>query len=227
MYIHNLRNTGEVSGITEEITGNPLFWMALSLTSAIALVPFYIARRADLHFSDNIINNLKRKKYELNYAKKIYIKKLEYETRKTRTLIKFRRLYKDRNLNPDNFADKRMKEIVDQYRISRKGKERRNVKRSKSDVQLNNKISLPLLEKKSTNKEINNEKYFEARVETQAPVYLNPVETIENLQSPLEINLNQPVGSENHNFSLHGEEGNNRDLEIINLKTNPSRFSNL
>ncbi len=228
MYIHNLRNTGEVSGITQEITGNPLFWIALSLTSTIALVPFYIARRADLHFSDNIINNLKRKKYEQNYAKKIYIKKLEYETRKTRTLMKFRRLYKERNLNPDNFADKRMKEIVDEYRINRKIKEKStNIKRSKSDNQLN-KISLPLLEKKSTEKENHPVKQIQAPVESLGAFHqLNPIETIENVQFPLEINMNLPLVSENFNISLNHEGEENGNLQMINLKTNPSRFSNL
>jgi hypothetical protein len=228
MYIHNFRNTGEVSGITQEITGNPLFWIALSLTSAVALVPFYIARRADLHFSDNIINNLKRKKYEQNYAKKIYIKKLEYETRKTRTLMKFRRLYKERNLNPDNFADKRMKEIVDEYRINRKIKEKSiNIKRSKSDNQLN-KISLPLFEKKSTEKENHHVKQIVAPVESLGAFHqLNPIETIENVQFPLEINMNQPVVSENFNISLNHEGEENGNLQMINLKNKPSRFSNL
>ena len=119
MIIHNARDAGELSGITGDIVSNPLFWFTVGMTCGLCLVPFYVARKGDFHFSENIISNLRQRKYEQNYAKKIYIKKLEQMTKATRTIMKFKRLYKEENPDTDNYADKRMKEMVEAYRSNK------------------------------------------------------------------------------------------------------------
>jgi len=120
LIIHDSRNAGEASGITGEVVGNLLFWVTTIITSCFALVPFFIIRRADYHFSENIISNVRQKKYEHDYAKKVYVKKLEQITKATRSIAKFKRLYKESNMQADNYADKQLIELVKLFKNNRK-----------------------------------------------------------------------------------------------------------
>jgi hypothetical protein len=116
MLMHDIRNAGEMSGITAEIISVPLFWLVLLITCAICILAFQIVRNGELLFSGSIINNLRRNKYYHEYEKKFYLKKLEQMNRCRRTLVKFKRLYKQNDYEVENYADKRMKEMVDMYR---------------------------------------------------------------------------------------------------------------
>lgn len=122
LFIHNAENSGQLSGITFDCLGNIFFWITTIFTSAVCLIPFFIARRIEYHFSENIINNLMQKKYQHDYAKKIYGKKLEQMTKCTRSIAKFKRMYKANNneIEVDNYRDKKMKEIVDMYKTNKK-----------------------------------------------------------------------------------------------------------
>ncbi len=98
------------------------FWLVTIFTLAVALVPFFFIRIVEYHFSENIINNLRQERYQNDYEKKVYVKKLEQMTKATRSIAKFKRLYKDTNVDVDNYADKQMMEMVKFYKTKRKNK---------------------------------------------------------------------------------------------------------
>jgi hypothetical protein len=119
--VYDLFKTGNmVSGILGDSVGNLYFWMVLIATCGIALVPFYLIRSMQFLFGESIINNLNTKNYHKDYQKKKYLKMLEELAKCTRSVMKFKRIFKQGNFEADNFADKRMKEIVDNYRANKK-----------------------------------------------------------------------------------------------------------
>ena len=72
-------------------------------------------------FSDTIINNLRNQRTQNDFAKKMYIKKIEHMTKCTRSLAKFKKIYKALDeYNADNFADRKMREIVQLYKSTKK-----------------------------------------------------------------------------------------------------------
>ncbi len=130
MLMHEIRNARELSGITGDVLSNLLFWLVLLVTCAICVLFFQIVRNCEMLFSGSIINNLRRNRYYHEYEKKIYLKKLEQMNRCRRTLVKFKRLYKQNDYEAENYADKRMKEMVDMYRNEH---DRRKTIRSKKN----------------------------------------------------------------------------------------------
>jgi hypothetical protein len=117
---------------------------------AISLIPIIISRKIDLHFSHNIINNIRNRRFEDDYLRKTYLKKLENMSRCTRSLAKFKKLYKvEEHFVAENYADKKMKEFVELYKTLKKLKNNeeiesfnRNIlRRSKSEKTKNFKIN--------------------------------------------------------------------------------------
>ena len=77
-------------------------------------------RRWEILFSNNIINNLRHKKYEEDLEKKKYLKKMNEIGRFTRFITKFRSMFtKTHEFEPDNLTDKKFKNIVDGFKSSR------------------------------------------------------------------------------------------------------------
>jgi hypothetical protein len=251
MVVHNARNSGEISGISGDIVSNPLFWSITLMTSAVCLVPFYVTRRADLHFSENIINNLRQKKYEQNYAKKIYIKKLEQMTKATRTIMKFKRLYKDQNMETDNYADKRMKEMVEAYKSNKikqkqildlerhrsKAKSSHVIKRSKSHIDIAGKVFTSSFDKISKEKNSKKNRNDICEVNAQITQKVQPAQNVKNKISTSNLlsnnvqhmqniqniqHIQQPTESMISN-SMISEPKNVNDINQINIKS--SKFS--
>jgi hypothetical protein len=74
-------------------------------------------RRYGVLFSDNIINNLRNRRYENNYVKKTYIKKIEEMNKYKRSLAKFKKIYRlHDDYEPDNLNDKKIKDIVSTFK---------------------------------------------------------------------------------------------------------------
>lgn len=127
MIIHELRNAGEISGITGDICGNLNFWLTILITSVLAIFPFFIVRRHEYLFSQTIINNLRQNKYEIEYAKKKYVNKIAQLTKYTRYLAKFKKLMKQdpNKVELDNYVDKRMMDIVEMYKSTKKNEKQK------------------------------------------------------------------------------------------------------
>ncbi len=97
--------------------GNIHFWLATLLIISIIIMPFYISRIIDFLFSNDIVNNIIQDKYEYDLAKKRYYKKLDGVINCMNSIAKFKKLYKmDKDFEVDNYADKKMKEIVDLFK---------------------------------------------------------------------------------------------------------------
>lgn len=100
-----------------DIIDNYKFWLIVTITSAIGGIPYKLLRRYERLFSDDIINNLRQKKFDQDYAKLYYTKKIEQINRYTRSIAKFKKILKsDNNYEPQNFADKKLKDFVDNFR---------------------------------------------------------------------------------------------------------------
>jgi len=120
MLIHNLRNAGELSGIIPDVLQNLNFWLTSLLTIACCVVPFYIIRRVEFFSSDTIINNLRKKNYQDDFKKKYLVKGLEGMSKNLRYVVKFKKILQGAEIEDDNYANKRVKELVEQFQSSRK-----------------------------------------------------------------------------------------------------------
>src|SRR5690348_8726035 len=108
---------GQASGILWDVLFNIQFWLTMVLTSFITLIPVIVSRHSELLFSDNIINNVRHKRYERDYLKKTYAKKLSEMQKYSRSVAKFKKIYmQNADYEPDNLADKKMKDVVDYYK---------------------------------------------------------------------------------------------------------------
>lgn len=117
-----MRDAGEISGIMFDITNNINFWLTFVLTTSICLIPFYIIRRAEFFSADNIINNLKKKNYEDDYKKKYLVKGLEGMSKNLRYVVKFKKILQGHEIEDDNYANKRVKQLVELFQTTRKNK---------------------------------------------------------------------------------------------------------
>lgn len=126
--LYSFSNSDQLGCYSLDIMANLQFWFTIIITLSIALVPVIISRKIEILISDSIINNLRNRKYEEDFAKKIYIKKMENMTKCTRQLAKFKKMYNQINeCKVENYADRKMKDIVDMYRNNKQSK--RNISR--------------------------------------------------------------------------------------------------
>jgi hypothetical protein len=110
-----------ISGILLDSISNLYFWLVVICTSGICLAPFYLIRSLHYFFGESVVNNLKYNNYQKDYMKKKYLKMLEELSKCTRSVVKFKKILKQRDFEADNYADKRMKEIVDNYLENKRG----------------------------------------------------------------------------------------------------------
>lgn len=175
IFIHNTSDSYQVSGYLFDIVGNIQFWLGLILTNYIAIIPFLIMRRYELFFSDNLINNIRYNKFEDDYMKKVYIKKLSEMQKYTRSLAKFKKIYNENvNYEPENLADKKIKDMVDTFKSTRPRKSLKNIRK---------------LEEREKIIEMNNEG-------ESPPKVVKPVEANKN-ENNLNINL-IPIANTNN-----------------------------
>jgi hypothetical protein len=131
----------QLGAYTYDIISNIQFCFTLIITLAIALVPVIISRKVDNLYLNNIINNLRNRKYEDDYLRKIYTKKLKHMSKCTRSVVKFKKIYQANEQNQyeggDNYADRKMKEIVELYRNNRRSLRNSNVVNIKRNKNLN------------------------------------------------------------------------------------------
>jgi len=113
----------QVAGILFDIINNVQIWLIILLATFTCVLPYIIYRRWEVIFYDDIINNLRHDKYEQDYTKKKYIRKIEAITKYTRSVQKFRKIFsKNEDFEPENLADKKIKTVVDGFRSSRKSR---------------------------------------------------------------------------------------------------------
>jgi len=142
----------ELGLYTYDVIANFKFWFSSFLILFIALIPVIISHKIECFLSQNIVNNLRNRNFEDDYTRKICIKKIEQMHKCSRSLAKFRRIYaansknnnnninNNNDVNNQNLADKKMKEIVDQYKNTKKlNKIQNNVLQSNENLNLNNK----------------------------------------------------------------------------------------
>ena len=104
----------QLGGILYDVILTPQIWLTIIVTTYFCVIPYIVMRRWEILFSNNIINNLRHKKYEEDLEKKKYLKKMEEIGRFTRFITKFRSMFtKTNEFEPDNLTDKKFKNMVD------------------------------------------------------------------------------------------------------------------
>lgn len=109
-----------IGGIMIDTAKSPLFWLVLICTSGITLLPFYLFRRLEFFFNNTIINNINLNRYKQDYQLKQAKIKLEELSKFNRSIAKFKRVYNHNNFEAQNYADRKMKEIVENYKLNKK-----------------------------------------------------------------------------------------------------------
>ena len=108
-----------LSGDTFSCFSSINFILVFILTLSITLIPFYCLRKFEFFFGGFIVNLTKQKRYEQIYIGKFYQKKVDQMIRATRSIAKFRKIYKEIINNEreeyDNLVDQQMKKIVKDF----------------------------------------------------------------------------------------------------------------
>ncbi len=111
----------QIGGILYDIISNIQIWLIVLLTTVTCVLPYIIYRRWEVLFYNDIINNLRHDKYQKDFNKKTYMKKIEAVSKYTRSIAKFRKIFnKQDDFEPENLADKKIKAVVDGFRSSRR-----------------------------------------------------------------------------------------------------------
>jgi len=109
-----------IGGIMIDTAKCPLFWLVMLCTCGITLLPFYLFRRLEFFFNNTIINNVNLNRYKQDYQIKQTKIKLEELSKFNRSIAKFKRVYNQNNFEAQNYADRKMKEIVENYKLNKK-----------------------------------------------------------------------------------------------------------
>ena len=112
----------DINGDLYEFLGNGIFWLTLILTCSVVILPFFILRRLEFFFGGFIVDMIKQNKYEQYYIEKFYQKKIDHMIRAKRSVLKFKKLYKNEDEIDDahdNIADQQMRKIVIEYKNHR------------------------------------------------------------------------------------------------------------
>jgi hypothetical protein len=118
--VHNIANYGQISGVLFDIISNFQFWLTILITVFICVIPIIVIRRLELFFAETLVNNLRYKNYEKDWDRKNYIRKLNKIQKFVRTVARIKKLsVLDKNYEPDNLADKKLKNIVETYRSTK------------------------------------------------------------------------------------------------------------
>lgn len=116
--IYDALNTGYmVSGITYDSVGNLKFWATTACTCAVAIGSFMLYRKLQELLENSMVSNIRSKNYYNDYQMKKYKKHLEELSKYNRSIAKFKRVYKNEHFEADNFGDKKMKELVQNYKL--------------------------------------------------------------------------------------------------------------
>lgn len=132
--IYGLCGDNELGAYTFDVLSNWTFWLTLICCIHMCLIPVYFSRYFDFLFSDTLINNLRNKRMQNDFAKKMYIKKIEHMVKCTRSLAKFKKIYNALDeFKADNFADRKMREIVQLYKTTKTAKTKTIVNRMETE----------------------------------------------------------------------------------------------
>lgn len=212
----------QVSGLTYDILGNIIFWLTVLLTASICSVPIFAVRRAEFMFTDTIINNLRRNQYQKDYKRKVLCAKLKTMTQYQRTVDKFKRIYKqNENVDIDNYADKRMKDIIDQYKSNRQHYKNNNREN------LNNKNN-KLIEANFNSHRYIDEKLPINRFRSNSENMLDKFYTARMIDNYPSSNLEDFNTNNNDDNKLMEISylSDNKEMNFINLDPKPSKFNN-
>ena len=219
--IYGLGESDELGAYTFDVLSNWNFWLSLICCIHMCLIPVYISKYAAYLFGDNIINNIRNGNYEHDLKRKKYVKKINQMMKCTRSVAKFKKIYHNQETNQnqdDNFAEKKMKEMVEMYKKNKKANPPPAQMKSKSDRMTKDKYIIQVSSVKNVNDENNhfvnnNDNNNDITNNINDPVFTNKVE----------INY----GTEKHDVNKEENGILQRDNKSSNLNQKEKSDSNL
>ena len=150
----------------------------------MCLIPVYISKYATYLFGDNIINNIRNGNYEHDLKRKKYVKKINQMMKCTRSVAKFKKIYHNQQTNQnqdDNFAEKKMKEMVEMYKKNKKANPPAQMKSKSDRMTMKDKYIIQVASVKNVNDENNhfvnnNDNNNDITNKINDPVFTNKVE---------------------------------------------------
>jgi hypothetical protein len=212
--VYGFLGNDQLGAYTFDIVSNVKFWFTLIITLAIDLLFVIISRKIDILLSDNIINNLRNRKYEDDYLKKLYIKKLEHMAKCTRSIAKFKKIYKQIDqYQAENYADRKMKEFVEMYRKNKR-KDSKAIVGSTSPYKSKVKDHFTAYGIKTENNTGKNE-IIETNMRPETTVHRYTDSDHINLISNKEIQFINPTAHRNNNKSLENSKDVQHEPDVV------------
>ena len=115
IWTYDIQTWATMNYVTQSCMRNMRFWLTLGVTIVLCVFPVSIYQRINTLYSDGIINNLRVQKYEFGLKIKKISRKIEKMGELTRSFAKFKKIMNNNKFIPDNNADKKIKNYVDQF----------------------------------------------------------------------------------------------------------------
>lgn len=225
--IYGLGESDELGAYTFDVLSNWNFWLSLICCIHMCLIPVYISKYAAYLFGDNIINNIRNGNYEHDLKRKKYVKKINQMMKCTRSVAKFKKIYHNQEINQnqdDNFAERKMKEMVEMYKKDKKINPPTQIK-SKSDKTPTNegyiiKVEPVIKVEEERNQFINKNDNNNGTNNINDPVFTNKVEINYSTESNNNVNKeeNDILQRDNKNSNLNHED--KCDSNLISIESN-------
>ena len=97
-----------------------MFWLTLLACVYVNFVMFYICRTVERFFTNNLVTRIRLNEISNDIQRKMCLKKLIEAQKYERCLNKFKKVYNMKEGDePENFIDKKMKDYVDKFKMTR------------------------------------------------------------------------------------------------------------
>ena len=204
---YGLGESDELGAYTFDVLSNWNFWLSLICCIHMCLIPVYISKYCEYLFGDNIINNIRNNKYEVDLNRKKLVKKINQMMKCTRSITKFKKVYKkDKDIQDENFADRKMKELVELYRKNKNIKVSRNKNPNINTSFTNNGNTIQINSPKVKIEMINtNNKETSSLIE---PAFVNKVDFPKGEEK--NVNKKDDILANSNNNNLIEEENDNK-----------------
>ena len=109
-----------IGGKFYDIIGTGMFWLTLLACVYVNFVMFYICRTVERFFTNNLVTRIRLNEISNDIQRKMCLKKLIEAQKYERCLNKFKKVYNMKEGDePENFIDKKMKDYVDKFKMTR------------------------------------------------------------------------------------------------------------
>ena len=140
LFLYQYIYVGESSTALFDIMNKASFFCIFFVVILFIMMPIYAYKRLKFHFGSDVINSLRKGEYQQLYIFKTTKEKLEKYIYMLRSISKFRRMFKKASaLEDENLAEKKLKQIIELYKMEvehREQDQKRTVKRRNTSTRM-------------------------------------------------------------------------------------------